>query len=143
LINYNECFWIYFRLTQNRIPSKHWWLSKLGNPEKSPSALKKPQFLDLISKFDHTRELLHSTHGLRMPSEKITFTARPKINSQSQIHKYDRSIFCLPHWPKFSDFFWCMPSLGVSSPCFYKLCFQCHIFIVVYRKHVYFAILTK
>ena len=55
--------------------------------------------------------LLHSEyqpfHGsnnrLRKPSEEIAFTARPKINCQSLIVRYDRSIFCLPHWPKFSD----------------------------------------
>ena len=44
-------------------------------------------------------------HGLRTPGEEIDFTARPKINSQSQIFRYGRSIFCLPQWPKFSDFF--------------------------------------
>ena len=44
-------------------------------------------------------------HGLRTPGEEIAFTARPKLNSQSQIFRYGRSIFCLPHWPKFSDFF--------------------------------------
>ena len=40
------------------------------------------------------------THGLRTPGEEISFTAQPKIKSQSQI----LSIFCLPHWPKLSDF---------------------------------------
>ena len=44
-------------------------------------------------------------HGLRTPSEEIAFTARPKIKSQSQIHRYGRSIFCLPHRPKISGFF--------------------------------------
>ena len=38
-----------------------------------------------------------------MPSEEIAFTAWPKINSQSQIFMYGRSIFCLPHQPKFFD----------------------------------------
>ena len=28
-----------------------------------------------------------------------------KIHSHSQIFRYGQSIFCLPHWPKFSDFF--------------------------------------
>ena len=37
--------------------------------------------------------------------EEIVFTARPKINSHSQIFRYGRSIFCLPHRSKFSDFF--------------------------------------
>ena len=31
--------------------------------------------------------------------------ARPKIKSQSQIYRYGRSIFCLPHRPKISGFF--------------------------------------
>ena len=44
-------------------------------------------------------------HGLRTPSEEIAFTAQPKIYSHSQIFRYGRSIFCLPHRPKFSDFF--------------------------------------
>ena len=46
-----------------------------------------------------------SDHGLRTPREEIAFTARPKIQSQSQIFMYGRSIFCLPdifdlclHW---------------------------------------------
>ena len=38
-------------------------------------------------------------------SEEIAFTARPKIHSHSQIFRYGRSIFCLPHRPKFSDVF--------------------------------------
>ena len=45
------------------------------------------------------------THGLRTPREEIAFTARPKIKSQCQISSYGQSICCLPHRPKFSDFF--------------------------------------
>ena len=44
-------------------------------------------------------------HGLRTPGEEIAFTAWPKIKSQSQIFRYGRSIFCLPHRPNFSDIF--------------------------------------
>jgi hypothetical protein len=44
-------------------------------------------------------------HGLRTPREEMAFTARPKIQSQSQIFRYGRSIFCLPHRPNFSDIF--------------------------------------
>ena len=44
-------------------------------------------------------------HGLQTPGEEIAFTARPKINSQFPNFRYDRSILCLPHRPKFSDFF--------------------------------------
>ena len=32
--------------------------------------------------------MVHGTHGLRMPREEIAFTARPKIQSQSQIFRY-------------------------------------------------------
>ena len=44
-------------------------------------------------------------HGLRTPVEEIAFTAWSKIHSHSQIFRYGRSIFWLPHRPKFSDFF--------------------------------------
>ena len=52
----------------------------------------------------------HSTlhryrHGLWTPGEEIAFSARPKTKSQSQIFRYGRSIFCLPHRPRISDFF--------------------------------------
>ena len=40
-----------------------------------------------------------------MPGEEIAFTAWPIIKSQSQIYRYGRSIFCLPHRHKISDFF--------------------------------------
>ena len=46
-----------------------------------------------------------SHHGLRTPREEIVFSARPKIHSHSQIFRYGRSIFCLPHRPNFSDNF--------------------------------------
>ena len=49
--------------------------------------------------------LYRAYHRLKTPSEEITFTARPKINSHSQIFRYGRSIFCLPHRPIFSDIF--------------------------------------
>ena len=45
------------------------------------------------------------THRLRTPGEEIAFTEQPKIHSHSQIFSYGRSIFCLPHRPKFPDFF--------------------------------------
>ena len=44
-------------------------------------------------------------HGLRTTGGEIAFTARQKINSHSQIFRYGRSIFCLPHLPEISDFF--------------------------------------
>ena len=46
-----------------------------------------------------------SIHGLRTSGEEIAVTVRPKIHFHSQIFRYSRSIFCLPHRPKFSDFF--------------------------------------
>ena len=54
---------------------------------------------------DHDNKGLPLLHGLRTPGEEITFTARPKIHFHSQIFRNGRSIFCLPHRPKFSDFF--------------------------------------
>ena len=50
-------------------------------------------------------KLDESLHGLRTPREEIAFTARPKIHSHSQLFRYGRSIFCLPHRPNFSDIF--------------------------------------
>ena len=47
----------------------------------------------------------HWSHGLRTTREEIAFTARPKIHSHSQVFRYGRSIFCLPHQPNFSDIF--------------------------------------
>ena len=46
-----------------------------------------------------------SDHRLRTPREEIAFTARPKVQSQSQIFRYGGSIFCLPHRPNLSDIF--------------------------------------
>jgi hypothetical protein len=44
-------------------------------------------------------------HGLRTLREEIAFTARPKIQSKSQIVFNGRNIFCLPHRHNFSDIF--------------------------------------
>ena len=44
-------------------------------------------------------------HELPTPREERAFTARPKIQSQSQIFRYGGSIFCMPHLPNFSDIF--------------------------------------
>ena len=64
---------------------------------------------------------LGCTHGLRMPSEEIAFTTRPKIKSQSHIFRYGRSIFCLPHRPKISDFLdLCLHWESVVRGCTFK-----------------------
>ena len=59
--------------------------------------------------FDHLPPIVDIfyliNHRLRTPREEIAFTARPKIQSQPQIFRYGRSIFCLPHRPNFSDIF--------------------------------------
>ena len=56
--------------------------------------------------------------GLRTPGEEIAFTARPKIKSQSQIYRYGRSIFYLPHRPNFSDDFdLCLHWVSVVRAC--------------------------
>ena len=59
----------------------------------------------LTSRKEIKNALFSFLHGLRTPREEISFTARPKIQSQSQIFRYGGSIFCLPHRPNFSDIF--------------------------------------
>jgi hypothetical protein len=61
-----------------------------------------PQYWRVRWNFQST---YYMKHGLRTPREEIAFTARPKIQSQSQIFRYCGSIFCLPHRPNFSDIF--------------------------------------
>ena len=52
----------------------------------------------------HQKSCMQS-RGLRTPRGEITFTARPKIQSQSQSFMFGRSIFCLPHRPNLLDIF--------------------------------------
>ena len=47
----------------------------------------------------HPTQIPRTTDAQR----EIAFTAWSKIQSQSQIFRYGRSIFCLPHRPNFSD----------------------------------------
>ena len=59
-----------------------------------------------IFQFDlQTIDFFSLRQTLRTPGEEIAFTERPKIHSHSQIFRYGRSIFCLPHQTKFSYFF--------------------------------------
>ena len=61
-------------------------------------------------------------HGLRTPREEIAFTERPKIHSHSQIFRYSRSRFCLPHRPNFSDIFdLCLHLVSVVCACNYSV----------------------
>ena len=61
-------------------------------------------------------------HGLRTPREEIVFIARPKMHSHSQIFRYGRSIFCLPHQPNFSDIFdLCLHWVSIVRGC--RWCF--------------------
>ena len=54
-------------------------------------------------------------HRIRMPSEEITFTAWPKIKSQSKILGKATAYFVCLIGPNFR-FLWFTPSLGVHSP---------------------------
>ena len=56
------------------------------------------------------------SHGLRTPSEEIVFTARPKIQSQSQIFRYGQKDSLSATLAQFFRYLWFMPSLGVRSP---------------------------
>ena len=67
-------------------------------------------------------------HGLRTSRGETAFTARPKIQSQSQIFMYGGSIFCLPHRPNFSDIFdlclhW-VSAYSVGTPLPFKTCWR-------------------
>ena len=82
-------------------------------------------------------------HRLRTPGEEIAFTARPKINSQSQIFRYGQSIFCLPHEPKFSDLFdLCLHWVSVVRDSQHRDCLTKYKkfivgFLLVYLKSVH------
>ena len=65
-------------------------------------------------------------HGLRTPREEIAFTDRPKIQSQCQIFRYGRSIFCLPHRPNFSDIFdLCLHWVSIVRVCTHIYAVDC------------------
>ena len=61
--------------------------------------------LYLLRSFRSKVRMNGQTHELPSPREEIAFTARPKIQSKTQIFRYGRSIFCLTHRPNFSDIF--------------------------------------
>ena len=91
---------------------KYYNAGESGNP---PSLI--PALRNTNSKEGRAQGIHEPIHGLRTPGEEIAFTARPKINSHSQIFRYGQSIFCLPHRPKFSDLFdLCFHLPGVRSP---------------------------
>ena len=70
-----------------------------------------------ISTYILKANFIYLRHRLRMPSEEIAFTARPKIKSQSQIYRYGQSIFYLPHRPKISGFFdLCLHWVVLATP---------------------------
>ena len=60
------------------------------------------EFQAIVVHIDNTNNF---NDGLRIPGEEITSTAQLKIHSHSQIVRNSRNIFCLPHRPKWSDFF--------------------------------------
>ena len=56
-------------------------------------------------------------HGLRTPREEIAFTARPKLQSQSQFFYLGVMHILSATLAQFFRYLWFMPSLGVRSPC--------------------------
>ena len=76
-----------------RIGCLIWWTRQKIKKEKSQRSL-------IPFKGDNEYK-----HGLWTPRGETDFTARPKIQSQSQIFRYGQSIFCLPHRPDFLDIF--------------------------------------
>jgi hypothetical protein len=77
----------------------HFWKSKGSKGLRPPCYLLTSPALPGLSSPHNNFNV--PTHGLRTPGEKMVFTARPKIQSQSQIFRYGRSIFCLPQCPNF------------------------------------------
>ena len=68
---------------------------------------------------------IRNYHGLRTPREEIALTAQLRIQSQSQIFRYGRSIFCLPHQPNFSDIFdLCLHWVSVVRGLTYSFIFE-------------------
>ena len=59
----------------------------------------------IISQAQSWLRSLALTHGLWTLGDEIAFAAWLEIHSHSQIFRHGRSIFCLPHRSKFSDFF--------------------------------------
>ena len=49
--------------------------------------------LNFFSSHNDRWKYVASSHGLRTPRDELVFTAQPKINSHSQIFRYDQSIF--------------------------------------------------
>ena len=61
----------------------------------------------------------------------LHWTARPEINSQSQISRYGLSIFCLPHRPEFTDFFdLCLHWVSVVREAYHRSS-------IIFQKSVY------
>ena len=79
--------------------SDFWFLS----PEPSHALFVETFFTNPYFELNWTRLEIDDWHGLWTSREEIAFTAWPKIQSKSQFLRHSQSIFCLPHWPNFSD----------------------------------------
>ena len=118
----NCSFFFYIQINHHLLKKNPYWqnLWSVNNLSKRPRKLKINFIFETVR---HRRSMissqLHSCrHGLRTPREEIAFTERPKIQSQSQILRYGRSIFCLPHRSNFSDIFdLCLHWVSVVRAC--------------------------
>ena len=90
-------------ISKQDLKYKHACISSSGVDLKKNKGHKK--VCAWLEKIQKSSARIHVYPGLPTLREEIAFTAWPKIQSQSQIFKYGRSIFCLPHQPNFSDIF--------------------------------------
>ena len=101
--------------------SKHWLFSNKENLSQflqGSFSNNWNEFLMINNFLLSIKRTFDIKHGLGTPRVEISFTARPKIQSQSQIFKYGGSIFCLPHRPNFSDIFdLCLHWVSVVRDC--------------------------
>jgi hypothetical protein len=107
---------------------EEWETTEIGNDSHFLIILDSLWYIENQNKYVFTHSI---DHGLRTPGEEIAFTAQPKIKSQSKMFLYGRSIFCLPHRPKISDFFdlclhWVSVVRGIDHPAIIakKLCLK-------------------
>ena len=75
--------------------------TKVRGQEKS----QRPRILQVLGLSDLTSPWTFAKTTTPILISRQCSTARQKIQSQFQIFRYGRSIFCLPHWPNFSDIF--------------------------------------
>ena len=91
----------FWRIPKKRNTEKYSFLTRTihFNVSQIPNSWKFNAKINYVSNLFKVQfwYLVFLVHRLWTPREEIVFTARPKIKSQSQIFRFGRSIFGLPH----------------------------------------------